>query len=151
MAKTIQRSDIDNTTSALKPQSYPNKSRHKTGTSIAIAGVPLVAGFLAKKAFQKLTRTNLKDKVIIITGGSRGLGLAIAMELADKKAKLVLCARNADQLGKAQQTLLNKGCEVLTIQADLTKEEDALKVISEAKGHFGRIDILINNAGMMIV
>jgi short-subunit dehydrogenase len=87
----------------------------------------------------------------LITGGSRGLGLAIVKELADKKARLVLYARNARQLEKAQQTLTLKGCEVLTIKADLTKPEDALKVINKKSAHFGCVDVLINNAGIMIV
>lgn len=86
---------------------------------------------------------NVKDKVIIITGASSGIGLASAKLLSKNGAKVVLAARNREKL----ETLSKEIQDSFVVVADMTKEEDIKNLIQKTKEHFGRIDILINNAG----
>ena len=86
---------------------------------------------------------NIKDKVAIVTGASSGIGLATAVLLAKNGAKVVLAARSKDKLA----TLAKKLPHSLAIPTDMTKENEIKQMINSAKKHFGRIDILINNAG----
>jgi len=89
----------------------------------------------------------LGGRVAVITGGSRGLGLQMAEALAEMGAKLVITARKPDELKKAQQHLQALGAEVLTVSADIAQPGAATVVVDAALERFGRIDILINNAG----
>ena len=90
-------------------------------------------------------------KVAIVTGASRGLGLASAQALAAEGAHVVVCARGADQLQKAAIDLGARaaaGAQVLSITADLSTEDGVRGVIDGAVKRFGRIDVLINNIGL---
>lgn len=125
-----------------------NKSSIAGPVKLIALGLAVVA---VRRLYKAALKTNLEGKVVIITGGSRGLGLAIAMEMARQKAKLVLAARDPRHLDKAKQILTEAGCEVLTVPTDLRNQEDAVKMVKTAHGHFGRIDMLVNNAGVMVV
>jgi len=97
-----------------------------------------------------------RGKVVVITGGSRGLGLALAEEFGKRGAQLVLAARNEVQLADARQQLMDRGAvrsadDVLIVAADLRKPEESSRLIEEATRRFGRIDVLINNAGVITV
>ena len=98
---------------------------------------------------------SLLDKVVLITGSSRGLGLAMAEEFGRRGAKLVLTARNEEELERSRQLLLERkvvpASYVLLVPADLRKAEEAEYLIQRAAEHFGQIDILINNAGVITV
>jgi NAD(P)-dependent dehydrogenase (short-subunit alcohol dehydrogenase family) len=94
--------------------------------------------------------------VIVVTGGSRGLGLAIANRFAASPAKLVLCSRNLAELQQAQATLLAKHPNLrpedfYLIAADLAKPDECRRLIAETIARFGRIDLLVNNAGIIEV
>lgn len=89
----------------------------------------------------------LKDKVVIITGASSGIGLAAAKEFANEGAKVVLAARDIDKLldiGKE----LSKITEVLSVKTDVTREQDCKNLIEQTVARFGKLDILVNNAGI---
>lgn len=95
-------------------------------------------------------------KVVVITGGSRGLGLALAEEFARRGARLVLAARDEAELQRARTQLLACGAirnenHVLLVASDLRKPDDAARLIEEATERFGRVDLLINNAGVITV
>jgi dehydrogenase/reductase SDR family member 7B len=90
----------------------------------------------------------VKDKVVIITGASSGIGKALAVELAAAGAKVVIAARNNDKLNDLKNSLLNRNFEVYAVQADVSKEEDCKRLIAETINKYGTIDILINNAGV---
>ena len=90
----------------------------------------------------------MRDKVVIITGASSGIGKALAYELAHQGAKVVLAARNIEELLHIEQDLRQQGAEVLSVRTDVTKELACKELIEQAYARFGRIDALINNAGI---
>lgn len=91
-----------------------------------------------------------EKQVALVTGGSRGIGLAIARRLGKLGARVAICGRNAESLTAAANHLRKEGIEILTIPADLTKEADIQNVASRTQQSLGPIDILINNAGVGI-
>lgn len=90
----------------------------------------------------------LRDQVALITGGSKGIGLATATVLTQEGAKVAICARGEEHLRKARDEIFAKtGQHVLTINCDVTKIEDCKRAVEETVENYGRIDILVNNAG----
>ena len=90
----------------------------------------------------------LEGRVAIVTGGSKGIGKAIAEEMAAEGARLVICARGKDMLEKAAAEIHEKTeAEVFPVAADLSGLEGVRTLVSEAVSRFGRVDILVNNAG----
>lgn len=90
----------------------------------------------------------LHGKVALITGASKGIGLETALHLVQEGAFVAICARNEENLQQAAMQIKEQtGIEVLYIKADITNEEDCKKVVKQTAEHFGRLDILINNAG----
>ena len=90
----------------------------------------------------------MKGKVVIITGASSGIGLALARCFAAAGAKLCLAARSADKLQEIAQELAALGQPPLVVPTDVSKEEDCRLMVEACVAHFGRIDVLINNAGI---
>ena len=91
---------------------------------------------------------NLKDKVILITGGSDGLGFASAKLLSEQGAKIVICGRRGDFLKAKADTIREEtGNEVLDIPCDVTKADQCKKLVEETMSKFKFIDVLVNNAG----
>ena len=90
----------------------------------------------------------LKGKVALVAAASRGLGRAVAEELAAEGASLVLCARGTEALNEARESIeLNTGADVLAVTADVAIAGDVARVVDSARERFGRIDILVTNAG----
>lgn len=89
----------------------------------------------------------LKGKVAAVTGGSKGIGKAIALALADEGAEITLCARGKGTLSQTAAEVEKRGVGVLAIQADLTKPDGPRRMIEKTVKRFGRIDLLINNLG----
>ena len=98
-----------------------------------------------------MSNTNdlINSKVVIITGASSGLGEATARRLADRGAKLVLAARREDRLKALSEDLSAKGAEVIWQVTDVTDRKQVEALAASAKEAFGRIDVLVNNAGLM--
>lgn len=92
---------------------------------------------------------NLKSKVIIITGASSGIGEAAAKLLAQNGAKVVLAARRVERLQAIVNEIERSGGEAVYIQTDVASLEDMQKLAQFALQHYGRIDVLVNNAGIM--
>ena len=93
---------------------------------------------------------NLSGKVFVVTGGSRGLGLALAQGLLAQGAKVVICGRKAEGLDAARQAM-NGSDRVLTVQAHIAEEESVAALFDQTLETFGALDGLINNVGMNIV
>ncbi|HLY41063.1 MAG TPA: SDR family NAD(P)-dependent oxidoreductase [Terracidiphilus sp.] len=126
----------------------------------ALAGIGAVcAGATAALVVKGLIKTasqRLRGKVVLITGGSRGLGLALAEEFGRRGAKLVLTARDREELERARISLIRESAvesaeDIFVVSADLRKSEDADAAVERATDRFGRVDILVNNAGIITV
>jgi NAD(P)-dependent dehydrogenase (short-subunit alcohol dehydrogenase family) len=89
--------------------------------------------------------------VAVVTGASRGLGFLIARELAGRGYDLLICARSADGLRAAEADLSATGAQVATVAADVGKADDARRVVAAAETRFGRLDVLVLNAGIIQV
>lgn len=90
----------------------------------------------------------LKNKVAIVTGGSLGIGLAVAQGLAKEGVHLALCARNAERIDiVAKEIAAQHNVKAIGISADVSRGEDIDRFMAEVENHFGGVDILINNAG----
>jgi short-subunit dehydrogenase len=90
----------------------------------------------------------MKDRVIIITGASSGIGEALAQRFAMLGAKVVIAARNFEKLNKLADELKKNASDVLAVKTDVSNESDCRNLINETVIKFGKIDILINNAGI---
>ena len=93
----------------------------------------------------------LRSKTALITGATSGLGLALARELAAAGCRLVICARHQESLNSAAAELRTLGAEVLPHLCDVSQREQVEEMLGAARQHFGPIDILINNAGSIVV
>jgi 3-oxoacyl-[acyl-carrier protein] reductase len=89
----------------------------------------------------------ISGRVAVVTAGSRGLGYASAEALADDGARIVLSARGAEALQKAEGTLVARGAEVVTVAADIADESTPQNLVDTALERFGRLDIVVANAG----
>ena len=121
--------------------------RQRQRTLLAVAGL----GWLAYKGVQWARQESLEGEVVLITGGSRGLGLALAREFARAGCRLVLVARDGQELTRAQQDLRQRGAEVLVVPCDVTDQAQVRSAVDQATQHFGRIDMVVNNAGLIQV
>ncbi len=107
---------------------------------------------LAFRAYQKKSReADLRRASVLITGGSRGLGLALAQEFARHGCRLALCARDADELAQAKASLEESGAELFTSVCDVSDQSQVQRLISDVTNHYGHIDILVTNAGIIEV
>ncbi|MFO7720164.1 MAG: SDR family oxidoreductase [Gillisia sp.] len=94
---------------------------------------------------------NIKGKVVVITGASSGLGETTARHLASKGASVVLGARRIENLEKIAKEIRENGGKADVLKMDVTKAEDVKALIDKAVSSFGKIDVLINNAGLMAI
>jgi NAD(P)-dependent dehydrogenase (short-subunit alcohol dehydrogenase family) len=127
----------------------------------AVAGAAIVGSVAAVAAtvlaFRALRSTPVPEgAVVVITGGSRGLGFAIASSFARRPVRLVLAARNRAELEEAQASLLARHPNLAPgdfylVAADLSEPSECRRLVAEAIAYFGRIDILVNNAGIIEV
>lgn len=118
------------------------------GMAVAGAGAAL-AGFAV---WRRITRgEDMHGKVAVITGGSRGLGFAMAQEFAAAGARIVICARDQKELDWARQELARGGADVSPILCDVTNQEECARLIEATINIFGRVDALVNNAGVITV
>jgi NAD(P)-dependent dehydrogenase (short-subunit alcohol dehydrogenase family) len=96
-------------------------------------------------------RTSLAGQVALVTGGSRGLGLLIARELAGEGCRIVICARDQVELDRAREDLAAHGVDVAAMACDVSDPAQVDRVVSETVSRFGRVDVLVNNAGIIQV
>ena len=92
--------------------------------------------------------TNLDDKITVITGGSRGIGKAIAILLAKKGANVIICARKAEDLKIVSDLIRRDGGHCSYVVADISDEKQVDSLVEDVMRNYGRIDILVNNAGV---
>lgn len=122
-------------------------SSNRTRSALMQAAKSLFAGW----RFARRKAVDMHGQIVLITGGSRGLGLALAEEYALQGARVVLAARAEQELEQARQQLAGQGAEVLAIPCDVTRREQVQQMVEQATAHYGRIDVLVNNAGIITV
>jgi NAD(P)-dependent dehydrogenase (short-subunit alcohol dehydrogenase family) len=111
-----------------------------------------LVGYAARRLFGHVRgRARLRGKVALVVGGSRGLGLALARELARAGCRVVIAARREQDLAEARRELEAHGAEVLTSTCDVGNRADIDLTVAAARERFGRIDVLVNVAGLIQV
>lgn len=105
----------------------------------------------ARAVIRRARRFDFTGRVALITGGSRGLGLLIARELAAEGARVALCARDPEELERAQRIVRDSGAEVMTFPCDVTDRTQVEEMVERVGERFGQIDVLVNNAGIIQV
>lgn len=108
-------------------------------------------GMFVSQALRKRKRTDFRGRSVVITGGSRGLGLLLARALAQEGARLTLLARDAAELARATQELAAYGTDVFTLACDVRQRAEVQAAVERVIQHYGTIDVLINNAGVIQV
>lgn len=136
-------------------------AKHKSARTLSILGKIAVTGAtvyaVRKLASRKLPSEEahpdfkLRNKVVLITGGSRGLGLALAFEFGARGCRLALCARDESELNEACQRLEIRGIEAVAFPADIGHPSEITPLVQRVIQHFGQLDILVNDAGMIQV
>jgi NAD(P)-dependent dehydrogenase (short-subunit alcohol dehydrogenase family) len=128
-------------------------ARENTGRTVSVVAGSLVALAAGRWAWRRwqASRQTLAGKVVLITGGSRGLGHLLARMMAAAGAQVAICARDAAELERARLNLEVRGAEVLAFPCDVTDAAQVDSLVAETIRHFGRIDILVNNAGVVQV
>src|SRR5512136_2886253 len=92
-----------------------------------------------------------RDKVAIVTGASAGIGKAMVLQLAEQGVKVVLAARRVDRLEQMAEECRQRGGEALVVPTDVSDEVQCKALVEKTVAQFGRLDILINNAGLAVV
>jgi NAD(P)-dependent dehydrogenase (short-subunit alcohol dehydrogenase family) len=106
-------------------------------------------GAIGWQALRRLRDQDISGRTVLITGGSRGLGLLLAREFAREGCRVAVCARDVKELEAAAQDLRRHGSEILTLQCDVTDREQVADTIEWVTARFEGIDILVNNASVI--
>ncbi len=122
------------------------KQKVALGGGLAYGGL-----LLARYAIRQSRTFSWKDKRVVISGGSRGLGLVIARQLADQGARLAICARSADDLDNVKNELESKGASVMVVPCDIREQAQVQDAMQQILTEFGSVDILFNVAGIIEV
>jgi short-subunit dehydrogenase len=120
-------------------------------SGLAVAGGLVGAALIARALLRGSRKYNVRDKSVLITGGSRGLGLVLAREFAGRGARVAVCARDAAELERAKSDLWSRGYQLVTAVCDLTDRDQVQRMVESVRNQLGSIDILVNNAGIISV
>jgi short-subunit dehydrogenase len=124
------------------------------GTLLAGAAAGLATVMATRGAMERFRRHRLRQlrgQTVLITGGSRGLGLALAEEFARAGAKIAICARDEQELGRARHNLEKMGVEVCAVACDISQPDQVDRLVNSVQRQLGRVDVLVNNAGVISV
>ncbi|HUR32994.1 MAG TPA: SDR family oxidoreductase [Vicinamibacterales bacterium] len=124
---------------------------NRTGHTALAASAFALGGALIARQMRGRRRMEVRDRVAVITGGSRGLGLLIARQLAGEGAIVTIAARDEAELARAAEDLRARGAHVHVVVCDVGVREQAEGLIRDTVARHGRIDLLVNNAGVMKV
>jgi NAD(P)-dependent dehydrogenase (short-subunit alcohol dehydrogenase family) len=123
----------------------------KTQQTALAAGAAAIGGALLARGMRGLRRMDFHDRVVVITGGSRGLGLLMARQLAEEGARITIAARDNAELERVRQELSARDARVQVVPCDVGVRAQAEQLIHDTLAREGRLDLLVNNAGVMKV
>ena len=124
--------------------------RNNDNASLLLTAAVGAGLFLAARSAVRASRwLDLAGKHVLITGGSRGLGLLLAREFAGRGARVAICARDAAELQRARDDLSAHGADVMALQCDVSDRHEVERMGREVLGHWGGLDVLVNNAGVI--
>jgi short-subunit dehydrogenase len=118
---------------------------------IGWAATGAAAWLVGRAVVRRRRRFDFCGRTVLITGGSRGLGLLLARRLAHQGARIAICARDTDELERARQDIANHGAEVIGLECDVTDRSMVEQTVRAVRSQWGEIDVLINNAGVIQV
>jgi NAD(P)-dependent dehydrogenase (short-subunit alcohol dehydrogenase family) len=124
---------------------HTKESRRLSLSTLTAAGVGIAMGLRALVR----PRVSFRDKTVLITGGTRGLGLVLARDFLKEGARVVICGREESTLERARTELERLGGEVLAVPCDVTDAVQVEALISSVHERFGAVDVLVNNAGVI--
>jgi NAD(P)-dependent dehydrogenase (short-subunit alcohol dehydrogenase family) len=122
-----------------------------TRTALLTAAAGSAVGYAAFRALRRNHEADLRGRVTLITGGSRGLGLQLARDFADQGCKLAICARDAAELESARNDIAKRGAAIWSQVCDVRDPEQVAELVRGVIEHYGRLDILVANAGVIQV
>jgi NAD(P)-dependent dehydrogenase (short-subunit alcohol dehydrogenase family) len=111
----------------------------------------MAAALVGRELLARQREADLRGQVALVTGSSRGLGFLLAREFGRAGCKLAICARDEDELERARADLAREGYEVLAVPCDVADRAQVERLVDETTGHYGRVDVLVNNAGIIQV
>lgn len=125
----------------------------KNRNALLLAAAAVGVGTITALSVLKRARPafEFQGKTVLITGGSRGLGLVLARALVEDGARLAICARDEAELKRAQDDLQSRGAEVFTIACDVRNQSEVERAVRAVCNHYGQVDVLVNNAGVIQV
>src|SRR5205085_666780 len=119
--------------------------------TLALAAAGAGALLAARALYRRWQEYDLRGKTVLVTGGSRGLGLVLAREFAEEGAQVAICARDPAELERARRDLSARGARVLAFPCDVTERAQVKELVEVVTRHFGGVDVLVNNAGVIQV
>jgi NAD(P)-dependent dehydrogenase (short-subunit alcohol dehydrogenase family) len=143
---------------SMKSQRLTSMNRVLSSSVLRVATDPrtwVLAGALATAGGRAVTRWrtrfDFRDRTILITGGTRGLGLELARQAGLAGARVAICGRDSDTLARARETLSQTGADILAESCDVTDRAQVTELIRSVQAAYGHLDVLINNAGSVEV
>ncbi len=121
----------------------------KNALTLAVAGAGVL--LTARAVYKRFGGYDFEGKTVLITGGSRGLGLVLARGFAAEGANVAICARDPQELERARADLASHGARALAFPCDVTDRAQVKELVDVVTRHFGHIDVLVNNAGVIQV
>jgi NAD(P)-dependent dehydrogenase (short-subunit alcohol dehydrogenase family) len=124
-----------------------------TNANKCLTALAATAGAYAayRTAICVIRRFSFRDRTVVITGGSRGLGLVMARQLADEGARIAICSRHSDEVSRAVTELRRRHAQVIGASCDVTDPKELELFFADVLREFGPVDVLINNAGVIQV
>ena len=120
----------------------------RTTSALLLTATALAAAGFARRRSRRL---DLRGKTVLITGGSRGLGLVLAREFARRGARVAICARDPEELHRAKEDISTYGSPAFALTCDVSQREQVDELVRRVTEVFGPVDILVNNAGVVQV
>jgi NAD(P)-dependent dehydrogenase (short-subunit alcohol dehydrogenase family) len=122
-----------------------------TASRMALAAVAVGSAWAARDWWRRQREEGLEGQVAVVTGGSRGLGLLVARELAREGCRVAVCARDTEELAEAVRRLSAEGLEIMPVTCDVSDRVQVEQMLSQVAAELGPVEVLVNNAGIIQV